>query len=90
MPLGSPGGNLAAAVALLSMRRSGPQIRLQALLYPVTDCDSTTASYRGFASDLNLDLAAMRWFRTVLIGDSNSELRSKGDANGRARAEEVA
>ncbi len=58
----SAGGNLAAAVALLAKRRSGPHIRLQALLYPVTDCDFNTASYRDFESGLNLDLAGMRWF----------------------------
>lgn len=58
----SAGGNLAAAVALLALRRGGPQIRLQALLYPVTDCDFSTGSYRDFETGLNLDMAAMRWF----------------------------
>lgn len=58
----SAGGNLAAAVALLCSRRGGPQLRLQALLYPVTDCDFSTASYRDFETGLNLDLPAMRWF----------------------------
>jgi acetyl esterase len=65
----SAGGNLAAAVALLSARRGGPQIRLQALLYPVTDCDFSTASYRDFESGLNLDMAAMRWFWDHYISD---------------------
>lgn len=65
----SAGGNLAAAVALLSARRGGPQIRLQALLYPVTDCDFSTASYRNFESGLNLDMAAMRWFWDQYISD---------------------
>lgn len=58
----SAGGNLAAALALLAARRGGPAIRMQALLYPVTDCDFSTASYRDFEKGLNLDLAAMRWF----------------------------
>lgn len=58
----SAGGNLAAAVALLAARRGGPEIRLQALLYPVMDCDFTTASYRDFGAGLNLDGAGMRWF----------------------------
>ena len=65
----SAGGNLAAAVALLSIRRGGPQICLQALLYPVTDCDFSTASYRDFESGLNLDLPAMRWFWDHYIAD---------------------
>jgi acetyl esterase len=65
----SAGGNLAAAVALLAARRGGPQIRLQALLYPVTDCDFSTASYRDFESGLNLDLPAMRWFWDYYVPD---------------------
>lgn len=58
----SAGGNLAAAVSLLTSRRNGPAIRLQALLYPVTDCDFDTPSYLDFEQGLNLDRASMRWF----------------------------
>lgn len=65
----SAGGNLAAAVALLAARRGEPEIRLQALLYPVTDCDFSTLSYRDFGTGLNLDLAAMRWFWQHYIPD---------------------
>ncbi len=65
----SAGGNLAAAVSLLAARRGGPSIRLQALLYPVTDCDFTRPSYRDFESGLNLDLAAMRWFWEEYVPD---------------------
>jgi acetyl esterase len=65
----SAGGNLAAAVALLAVRRGGPDIRLQALLYPVTDCNFSTPSYRDFGTGLNLDVAAMRWFWDHYISD---------------------
>lgn len=65
----SAGGNLAAAVALLAARRGGPQVRFQALLYPVADCDFSTGSYRDFESGLNLDLPAMRWFWDHYIPD---------------------
>jgi acetyl esterase len=58
----SAGGNLAAAVPLLAVRRGGPRISLQALLYPIVDCNFTTASYRDFESGLNLTAAGMRWF----------------------------
>lgn len=58
----SAGGNLAAALCLLAAQRGGPAIRFQALLYPVTDCDFDTASYREFSAELNLDSAAMRWY----------------------------
>jgi acetyl esterase len=67
----SAGGNLAAAVALLASRRGGPRIRLQALLYPVTDGDFSTGSYGDFASGLNLDLAAMRWFWNHYLPDAD-------------------
>ncbi|MGB6132287.1 MAG: alpha/beta hydrolase [Acidobacteriaceae bacterium] len=65
----SAGGNLSAALGLLCARRGGPQLRLQALLYPVTDCDFTTASYRDFAHGLNLDLPAMQWFWNHYLAD---------------------
>ena len=65
----SAGGNLAAALGLLCARRGGPQLRFQALLYPVTDCDFTTTSYRNFAEGLNLDLAAMQWFWDHYVPD---------------------
>jgi acetyl esterase len=67
----SSGGNLAAALSLLSARRGGPRLCFQALLYPVTDCDFTTCSYRDFASGLNLDLAAMRWFWDHYLPDAS-------------------
>lgn len=65
----SAGGNLAAAVALLCAGRGGPRLCLQALIYPVTDCDFSTASYREFASGLNLETSAMRWFWDRYIPD---------------------
>ncbi len=65
----SAGGNLAAALGLLSARRRGPRLCFQALLYPVTDADFTTASYRDFAQGLNLDLAAMQWFWSHYLPD---------------------
>lgn len=66
----SAGGNLAAAVSLLAARRRGPAIRLQALLYPVIDCDLDTRSYLDFAQGLNLDRAAMRWFWEKYVPDA--------------------
>ncbi len=41
----SAGGNLAAVVCLWAKERGGPQIRHQALLYPVTDVTISTGSY---------------------------------------------
>src|SRR5690606_3693956 len=42
----SAGGNLAAAVALAARDRGGPRLAAQLLIYPVTDFDFTTESYR--------------------------------------------
>jgi acetyl esterase len=59
----SAGGNLAAAVALLCRDRGGPAIRHQCLIYPVTDIDYSTASYReNGGGEYFLGEATMRWF----------------------------
>jgi acetyl esterase len=71
----SGGGTLAAGVAMLAARRGGPAIRLQALLYPITDCDFNTGSYRDFESGLNLDLRTMRWFWNHYLPDA--EMRAQ-------------
>jgi acetyl esterase len=58
----SAGGNLAAVVALLARDHGGPPIRLQALLYPVTDSNTETASYRDLADGFLLTRESMKWF----------------------------
>jgi acetyl esterase len=58
----SVGGNMTAAVTLLSKERGGPDIRLQLLFYPVTDAAFDTASYQQFAEGYHLRRDAMMWF----------------------------
>jgi acetyl esterase len=58
----SAGGNLAAAVALMARDRKGPALRHQLLIYPVTDADFETASYRDNADGYMLTRDAMQWF----------------------------
>src|SRR5260221_7435904 len=58
----SVGGNMAAAVTLLSRERGEPDIRLQLLFYPVTDATFDTASYHQFAEGYHLRRDAMMWF----------------------------
>jgi acetyl esterase len=58
----SAGANLAAALALRVRDEGGPPIRLQLLVYPVTDSDFETATYREFAEGYGLTRANMRWF----------------------------
>ncbi len=58
----SVGGNMTAAVTLLSRERGGPDITLQLLFYPVTDAAFDTASYHQFAEGYHLRRDAMMWF----------------------------
>jgi acetyl esterase len=58
----SAGANLAAALALRVRDRGGPPIALQLLIYPVTDRNFETVSYREFASGFGLTRANMQWF----------------------------
>ena len=60
----SAGGNLAAVAALMARDAGGPAIRLQVLVYPVTDYACDTGSYRTYAQGYGmLDAQSMRWFR---------------------------
>ena len=58
----SAGGNLAAAVALVARDRGGPALSFQALVYPITDCDFDTPSYRENAEGYLLTREGMRWY----------------------------
>ncbi len=65
----SVGGNMAAAVAILSKQRGGPEIAFQALFYPVTDADFETGSYRRFTNGPWLTRNAMEWFWNAYAPD---------------------
>jgi acetyl esterase len=56
----SAGGNLAAVCAL--RLRGELELRLQALIYPVTDAALNTPSYRDFSDGHGLSAASMRRF----------------------------
>jgi acetyl esterase len=58
----SAGGNLAAAAALWARDRAMNNVRFQLLVYPVTDCVTTTASYARFADGFGLTRDSMQWF----------------------------
>jgi acetyl esterase len=58
----SVGGNMAAVVAMMAKQRDGPDIRFQALFYPVTDASFETGSYRQFDSGYWLARDGMKWF----------------------------
>ena len=58
----SAGGNLSAIMALRARAAGGPPIALQVLVYPVTDCDLESTSYRDPANQLMLSRESMVWF----------------------------
>jgi acetyl esterase len=58
----SVGGNMAAVVALMAKDKNGPAIRLQVLLWPVTNANFDTGSYHDFATDRFLTRNLMIWF----------------------------
>jgi acetyl esterase len=67
----SAGGNLAAVVALLARDRGAPRLRHQVLIYPVTDHDFETASYRENGEGYFLTTAMMRWFWDHYVADAS-------------------
>ena len=67
----SAGGNLAAVVALMARDRDGPSLRAQALVYPVTDYNFETSSYRKNATGYGLTRSAMRWFWNHYVSDAD-------------------
>ena len=64
----SAGGNLAAVVALMARDAGAPAIKLQALLYPVTDVGAESPSYSELADGYLLTRDNMRWFIAHYLG----------------------
>jgi acetyl esterase len=58
----SSGGNLAAAVALLSRDHGDPAITHQLLVYPNTDHQADTPSMREIADEYFFNPASVRWY----------------------------
>lgn len=58
----SVGGNIAAVVSLMAKEKKGPTIKLQVLLWPVTDANFETESYNQYAEDRFLTKNMMKWF----------------------------
>ncbi|WP_084420133.1 alpha/beta hydrolase fold domain-containing protein [Henriciella litoralis] len=58
----SAGGNLAAIVCQKAKAAGGPEIAMQLLIYPVTDCDMTRPTYADMDNQLLLNTPMMKWF----------------------------
>jgi acetyl esterase/lipase len=57
----SVGGNMAAAIPLMSKDRNGPKISFQVLLVPATDASVDTGSYREYGTGRFLARAFMKY-----------------------------
>ncbi|MDP6377949.1 MAG: alpha/beta hydrolase [Pseudomonadales bacterium] len=68
----SAGGNLAAATALMARDRGAAELVFQLLVYPVTNADFTTVSYRDNAEDYFLTRGAMQWFWDHYVPDAGT------------------
>ncbi|PAA14969.1 alpha/beta hydrolase [Pseudomonas fragi] len=58
----SVGGNMAAVVSLMAKDKGTPEIKYQVLLWPVTDANFDTGSYKQFAEGHFLTRNMMKWF----------------------------
>jgi acetyl esterase len=67
----SAGGNLSAAVTLKARDEGGPALRMQVLIYPVTDHDLTTGSYQENADGYLLTRDMMAWFWDHYLADES-------------------
>jgi len=65
----SSGGNLAAVVARWARERGGPRIAAQVLIYPVTNYDLDTPSYRTMGTGYGLTRESMRWYWEQYLAD---------------------
>ena len=70
----SAGGNLSAVMAMRARAAGGPRIALQVLVYPVTDCDLESTSYRDPANQLMLSRESMVWFWDHYAPDPEARL----------------
>ncbi|SEW39391.1 Acetyl esterase/lipase [Chitinophaga sp. YR573] len=68
----SVGGNMAAVVALMAKDKKGPAIKLQVLLWPVTDANFETGSYNQYATNHFLTKNMMIWFWDNYTTDLNA------------------
>lgn len=67
----SVGGNMAAVTALMAKDKKGPDIKLQLLLWPVTNADFDTESYNLFAEERFLTKNMMKWFWDNYLPDTS-------------------
>jgi acetyl esterase/lipase len=68
----SVGGNMAAVTAIMAKEKGGPDIKLQVLLWPVTDARFDTESYGKYGEDRFLTTSVMKWMWDQYTTDENA------------------
>lgn len=66
----SVGGNMTAAVVLMAKEKKTPEIKLQVMLWPVTDANFETGSYHQFGEGRFLTRNMMMWFWDNYLPDA--------------------
>ena len=69
----SAGGNLSACVCMMAKDGGGPPIRLQLLIYPVTDARMNTESYEVNKEGYMLTRDGMEWFWQHYTGGNHMD-----------------
>jgi acetyl esterase/lipase len=67
----SVGGDMTAAVVLMAKDKNGPAIKLQVMLWPVTDASFETGSYKELGEGRFLTRNMMIWFWDNYLPDKN-------------------
>ncbi|WP_165221275.1 alpha/beta hydrolase [Aquisphaera insulae] len=71
----SAGGNLAAVACLMAREHGGRAPAMQVLLYPITDSNLSTGSYREFADGYFLTAEEMAWYWDQYVPDVSERSR---------------
>ncbi|MGV8135247.1 MAG: alpha/beta hydrolase [Mangrovibacterium sp.] len=65
----SVGGNMSTVTAIKAKENNGPEIKVQILMWPVTDVNFDTESYRQFGKDRFLTTSLMKWMFDLYTTD---------------------
>jgi acetyl esterase/lipase len=68
----SVGGNMTASVVLMAKEKNGPAIKLQVLMWPVTDANFETGTYKELGEGRFLTRNMMIWFWDNYLPDKNA------------------
>ncbi|MDX2049053.1 MAG: alpha/beta hydrolase [Chitinophagaceae bacterium] len=68
----SVGGNMTASVVLMAKEKKGPAIKLQVMLWPVTDANFETTSYKELGEGRFLTRNMMIWFWDNYLPDKKA------------------